>query len=92
MLLPAVRLLHAERCGDLTVVLKRNTLFDFYGSGTNHGSPWDYDREIPLIFMGPGIVQRGPDSPGRTVDIAPSLARILDIAVPADLDGNSIVD
>ena len=24
-------------------------------TGTNHGTPWEYDRRVPLAFHGPGI-------------------------------------
>jgi len=59
--------------------------------GSSHGSPYWYDRNVPMIFMGPGI------TPGRdpafvyTVDMAPTLARLIGAPIPADLDGEPIM-
>ncbi len=52
---------HAERSGDLYVVLKPYHLIKGVDdrrttdTGTNHGSPHDYDRHVPLMVFGPGI-------------------------------------
>ena len=50
------RCFHAERCGDLFVVLKPNYLVTTsYLTGTTHGTPHAYDTHVPLLFSGPGI-------------------------------------
>lgn len=55
--------------------------------GTTHGSPYLYDRRVPFVLMGPEIeAGRVPERVGTT-DLAPTLARILGIPVPDDLDG-----
>jgi predicted AlkP superfamily pyrophosphatase or phosphodiesterase len=51
-----------------------------------HGSAYDYDRRIPIIFWGPWQGQRRMD-PARTVDIAPTLANELGIKPEEPLDG-----
>lgn len=63
------------------------TLHWGYTHGTSHGSPYLYDRHVPLIFMGSGVAA-GTD-PGRvsTVDVAPTLAGLMGIPFPDDLDG-----
>jgi predicted AlkP superfamily pyrophosphatase or phosphodiesterase len=52
-----------------------------------HGQPTELDSHVPLILWGPGI-RRGVYS-GRvsTVDIAPTLARLLDLTPAEPLDG-----
>jgi len=55
--------------------------------GTTHGSPWDYDRHVPMIFYGPGFPDRDEDREAATVDVLPTLRGRLGIAVPAGLDG-----
>ena len=55
--------------------------------GTGHGTPYYYDRHVPLIFFGRGVETGGSSSPVRTVDIAPTLAGLAGIPVPTDLDG-----
>jgi len=52
-----------------------------------HGSPYYYDRHVPLIFLG-GVVPSGASSERvATVDAAPTLARLAGVPSPADLDG-----
>tara|TARA_B100001123_G_scaffold426880_1_gene541632 strand:- start:2852 stop:4546 length:1695 start_codon:yes stop_codon:yes gene_type:complete len=53
----------------------------------SHGSPYHYDRHVPVIFLG-GKVQAGSsDERVATVDVAPTLAWLSEIEIPDDLDG-----
>ncbi len=60
---------------------------DHDATGTDHGSPHWYDRLVPFVFMGPGIPAGRDTSRASTADMAPTLARLLGIPHPADLDG-----
>jgi predicted AlkP superfamily pyrophosphatase or phosphodiesterase len=62
----------------------------FRPRGTNHGSPYYYDRHVPMIFMGPGIAPGRDASRARTIDFAPTFAALLGITYPADLDGKPL--
>ena len=55
-----------------------------------HGTPWDYDRRVPLIFWTAGIAGHERPLPVRTVDIAPTIANILAVQAPTDLDGRCL--
>ncbi len=55
--------------------------------GTGHGSPYYYDRKVPLIFLGSGVEAGLSVDDARTVDIAPTLALLAGIPTPVDLDG-----
>ncbi len=59
------------------------------GRGADHGSPYGYDRHVPLLLRGGGLAAGVIDTPVETVDLAPTLAGLLGLAgaVPADLDG-----
>jgi arylsulfatase A-like enzyme len=57
---------------------------------TTHGSPYYYDRHVPLIFFGSGIGAGISDTRVATVDVAPTLARLARVAAPDDLDGRVI--
>lgn len=76
-----LRSFHPRRSGDLEIVL--DPFWIRSGSGTTHGSPYNYDTHIPLIFMGPGV------KPGRYYkkaalnDAAPTISAILDIEMPS---------
>jgi len=55
-----------------------------------HGTPWDYDRRVPIIFWNAGQVGQERTLPVRTVDIAPTLANAAGIPAPANLDGRCL--
>jgi predicted AlkP superfamily pyrophosphatase or phosphodiesterase len=52
-------------------------------SGTTHGSPYWYDRRVPLFFMGKGIKKGQYLAPAASIDIAPTLAFLCGITLPA---------
>jgi hypothetical protein len=52
-----------------------------------HGSPYAYDRKVPLLFLGPGVTPGVATEPARTVDVAPTLAGLAGIPIPSGLDG-----
>ena len=58
--------------------------------GSGHGTPHWYDRNVPLLFYGPGVVAGRDSTRVATVDFAPTLARYLGIPFPADLDGRPL--
>ena len=64
------------RSGDLYVVLKEHvqTVSDTGGSVMAHGSVWDYDRRVPILFYGTGITAGENAGSAETVDIMPTLA------------------
>jgi arylsulfatase A-like enzyme len=55
--------------------------------GSGHGTPYYYDRHVPLIFFGTGVEPGVSGAPARTVDIAPTLAWLAGIPWPTDVDG-----
>ena len=57
-----------------------------------HGQPTDLDAHVPLILMGSGILRGTYDRRVSTVDIAPTLARLLDLTPAEPLDGRALVE
>ena len=55
--------------------------------GSSHGQTYWYDRHVPMIFMGAGIPAGKDQSRAATVDFAPTIAAMLGIPYPKDLDG-----
>ena len=53
----------------------------------SHGSPYDMDSNVPIVFYGPGIPRQRRNDFVRTVDIAPTLAALLGIKPLEKLDG-----
>jgi predicted AlkP superfamily pyrophosphatase or phosphodiesterase len=69
-----------ERSGAFVVILKPNISSVANPTGSyvsSHGSAWDYDRRVPLIFWRPGMAQAEVTRPVETVDIAPTLASMI---------------
>lgn len=58
--------------------------------GTSHGTPYWYDRHVPLIFLGAGVHAGTSEQPVATVDMATTLAHLAGIETPAGLDGRAL--
>jgi hypothetical protein len=76
------------RSGDFVVLLKKDItpIADTSRYVATHGSPWDYDRRVPILFWRPGMTHNERNDSIATVDIMPTLAASLGLAV----DQNSI--
>ena len=76
---------YAPLSGDFVVVLKRGVVpivRPMPGIVATHGSAWDYDRRVPILFWRAGMTPFEQPSPVQTVDIAPSLAGLIGLKVP----------
>lgn len=65
------------------------------GAVGGHGTPWEYDRRVPIIFWQPGGVDGhglGQERflPIRTIDIAPTLANVMGVPADAAVEGRCI--
>ena len=82
-----------ERSGDLLVALKPHItpISNPTGAVATHGSAWNYDRRVPLLFYRPGIEGFEQPLPVETVDILPTLAPLIGLSVPAaQIDGRCL--
>jgi arylsulfatase A-like enzyme len=53
------------------------------GTGTTHGTPWDYDTRVPLIFRGPGIPAGAIRNEDMGIEnLAPTLAARAGLTMP----------
>ncbi len=57
------------------------------GAISSHGSPWDYDRRVPIVFWWPGAEGQERFLPMRTIDIAPTLANLIGVQPDGPIDG-----
>ncbi len=80
-----MRAFNLERSGDVFVVQK--AYWYLFGPplryGTTHGSPFDYDSRVPVIFMGPGVKAGRYTTQASVNDIAPTLAMLLRVNPPS---------
>ncbi len=79
------------RFADLIVRYKENNLMFASQYGTTHGTPYWYDRHVPLLFFGAGVTKGNNPKPARTVDISVTIAAMLKIKTPKDVDGESLL-
>jgi len=84
----------AERSGDFIVLLKpRITPISDTSRGyvATHGSPWDYDRRVPILFWRKGMIPYEQALPVETVDILPTLAALIGLLIqPGTIDGHCL--
>ena len=57
-----------------------------------HGSPWQYDSYVPLLFVNAGFKAQTVVRPVFTTDIAPTLASVLMIKSPSASVGEPLAE
>ena len=85
---------YRPRSGDLVVALKqRVSPIDTPGRGyvATHGSFWDYDRRVPILFWRKGMTPFEQPLSVETIDIAPTLAALIHLPLAAPtMDGRCL--
>ncbi|MFM7775079.1 MAG: alkaline phosphatase family protein [Candidatus Kapaibacterium sp.] len=76
-----------ERSGDIVVFPSRGWIFG--SKTTTHGTPYDYDRHVPLVFFGGGLQHAVHGERVRPTDLAPTLAKRLGLKM-GDIDGAAL--
>jgi len=82
-----------QRSGDLFVVLAKNVtpIAHVTSSVATHGSPWDYNRRVAILFWRPGFRGATVQTPVETVDIMPTLAALIELPLSAgSVDGHCL--
>ncbi|HUL72963.1 MAG TPA: alkaline phosphatase family protein [Vicinamibacterales bacterium] len=69
------------RSGDLVVIMKPNWIVHG-ATGTTHGTPYEYDEHVPVVFFGAGIRRGRYDGAATPADIAPTLASLIGVTLP----------
>ncbi|MBL8275255.1 MAG: alkaline phosphatase family protein [Pelomonas sp.] len=79
------------RAAQLQIVLKRGWIFSYRAGGSTHGSPYDYDTHVPLLFWGPAYVGQGEvKTRAEVADLAPTLAAVAGLPAPAQAQGRDL--
>lgn len=82
---------HPSLSGDVVFNLRPGYLNNLLERGTTHGSSYNYDTHIPLIFYGWNIPNQEINDPVWIVDIASTIANILKINEPNACIGKPIL-
>jgi predicted AlkP superfamily pyrophosphatase or phosphodiesterase len=80
-----------SRSGDVFLVLDAYAV-SAVAEGTNHGTPWNYDAQVPLIFWGASFKPGAYAEPVQPVDLVPTLAAALGLTQPSDAQGRPLAE
>jgi len=78
---------HQERSPDVVFVTKPY-FFDRSPSGTTHGTPYNYDTHVPLLWFGAGVPKGVRGEQVGVDDLVPTLGNLLGIGAPPNARGN----
>jgi hypothetical protein len=84
---------HPTRSGDVMLSYQPEFVEDYGGGrGISYGSLYNYDACVPLFFFGPRFRAGVYGSPVESVDVAPTLARVLGVAEPSSSTGRVLLE
>jgi predicted AlkP superfamily pyrophosphatase or phosphodiesterase len=81
---------HHKRSGDVIFVLDPGVIGSPFRTGSTHGSGYNYDTHVPLIFYGTGIRHGQTTQRSEIVDIAPTISALLGIQFPNGATGKPL--
>ncbi len=84
-------MIHPENSADVFFVM-REYYSERFPLGATHGTPHDYDSHVPILFSHVNVIRESVERPVATVDIAPTIAKILDISIPEKVDGKVLYE
>jgi arylsulfatase A-like enzyme len=86
---------YSKRSGDIYIVFEPNWFindFDGLTVASTHGSPWQYDTFVPIVFAGSGLDAKKVSRKVYTVDIAPTLSAYIGSKPPSGAVGNVLIE
>lgn len=90
-LLRALRVaFHPDRSGDVLMMLKPYAVIESEPRGTSHGAVHAYDSEVPVFFWGRGVKPGIFPAHVRVIDVAPTVAALMELGVPASNEGRAL--
>jgi predicted AlkP superfamily pyrophosphatase or phosphodiesterase len=82
---------NSKRSGDVFLVSMPFAVASRTASGTTHGTPWNYDAQVPLIFWGSAFKPGFYPHACQPVDLAATLAALLGLTQPSGSQGTPLV-
>ncbi|GAA4418023.1 alkaline phosphatase family protein [Nibrella viscosa] len=80
---------NAKRSGDIQIVTQSGWISGS-GTGTTHGSPYNYDTHVPFLLYGWGVNKGETLRRTYISDIAPTISALLHILPPSGSVGNPV--
>ncbi|MGY0393138.1 alkaline phosphatase PafA [Bizionia sp. KMM 8389] len=78
-----------KRSGDILIIPNAGYL-SYSKTGSSHGSGYNYDTHVPLLFYGKGITHGSTLEKTVIPDIAPTMSALLGINFPSGATGNPL--
>ena len=78
-----------ERSGEAYLIPRRGVIVYPDARGSTHGSQYEYDTNVPLVFWGGGVKAGVSDADRTPYDFAPTVGKLLGVALP-DAVGKAI--
>ncbi len=85
---PVRRGYYPGRSGDVLIVPQAFQVLSTGTAGTNHGTPYSYDQQIPVVFAGKGVKPGTYLQEINATDVAPTLAAMMELGTPASAEGH----
>jgi predicted AlkP superfamily pyrophosphatase or phosphodiesterase len=82
-----------QRCGDVLFAMQPGFLRGTPGSqgrGSTHGTDWNYDTQVPVLFFGKGVLPGEVLRRTSITDVAPTVCAILGMILPNAADGQVV--
>ncbi len=79
-------MIHPEKSPNVIVVIKEY-FSERFPLGATHGTPYDYDTHVPIIFSHSNIRSKKVERNVATVDVAPTIARLVRAEIPTEVNG-----
>ena len=86
---------NAKRSGEVFIVFEPNWFInDFDGLivASTHGSPWNYDTYVPIVFAGADLKPQMIDRKVLTIDVAATLSAYMKIKPPSGASGTPLIE
>jgi hypothetical protein len=83
---------YSQRTGDVFLILDQFTVPVAGENGTTHGSPWNYDAQVPLIMWGGAFRPGTYAGPSQPIDLSPTIAAALGLTQPSGAQGRPLVE
>jgi hypothetical protein len=84
---------HLRRSGDVMLSYRPEYVEDFgQGRGISYGSLYNYDVQVPLCFYGPQFRTAVFETPVETIDVAPTIARLVGADEPSSATGRVLAE
>lgn len=83
---------NSQRSGDVILIFDPYAVAVEGVIGTTHGTAWNYDAQVPLIFWGTPFKPGTYAAPSQPIDLAATLAVALELTQPSGAQGRPLVE